>query len=78
MLTTQHYTIIKEEALRITSLLIKKRKYKKDMFTLIDELLNPEFSEDKLLIKTLIPTYLARYYYFSIESIDPFCIRSFK
>ena len=78
MSTIKHYTIIKEEALRITSLLIKKRKYEKDMFTLIDELLNPELSEDKLLIKTLIPTYLARYYYFSIESIDPFCIRSFK
>ncbi len=73
-----HYTTLEKEADRITLLLIKNRRTDKDMFTLIDEFMDSKFKEEAVMIKCLIPTFLARHFYYSIESIDPFRIRSFK
>lgn len=78
MSVDQHYTTLIEEADRITSLLIKNRHTDKDMFTLIQEFMNPKFKKDDLMIKALIPSLLAHHFYYSIESIEPFRIRSFK
>ncbi len=73
-----HYTTLEKEADRITLLLIKNRRTDKDMFTLIEEFMDPKFKEDAVTIKSLIPTFLARHFYYEIQSIDPFRIRSFK
>lgn len=73
-----HYTTLIKEADRIISLLIKNKHTDKDMFTLIEEFMDPKFKKDALIIKSMIPTFLARHFHYEIESIDPFRIHSFK
>lgn len=71
------YNEIYEEAERITKVLIKKKRHTKEFFSLVDELMQPDFVDVRLDVLVWIPTLLARYYY-DIVSFDPLKLYYYK